>query len=182
MCVTCCLEFKLFAEVFAQRGQLFTTLNLCFVASEVSHTLPCVSWLCVAVQVKPWLESWFQFCCFGSWETALGIDVRSPRGVLLVNIGICYSLWCHLPVHWQFQLYSLISVVWKEILFCFQDFGPKWWESPINLQEVPSHSVSAWWPWGACTKPHSWRLPVSTSQWVGIADPLFLPKRGGRAK
>lgn len=49
MCVTCCLEFKLFAEVFAQRGQLFTTLNLCFVASEVSHTLPCVSWLCVAV-------------------------------------------------------------------------------------------------------------------------------------
>lgn len=57
MCVTCCLEFKLFAEVFAQRGQLFTTLNLCFVASEVSHTLPYVPWLCVAVQVKPWLES-----------------------------------------------------------------------------------------------------------------------------
>lgn len=116
MCVTCCLEF----EVFAQRGQLFTTLNLCFVASEVSHTLPCVSWLCVAVQVKPWLESWFQFCCFGSWETALGIDVRSPRGVLLVNIGICYSLWCHLPVHWQFQLIPWFLLCEKRSCFVFR--------------------------------------------------------------
>lgn len=86
MCVTCCLEFKLFAQVIAQRGQLFTALNLFFVTPEASHTMPSVSWLCV--QVKPWLESCSQFCCLRSWEAALGIDVHSPRGVLLVKSAI----------------------------------------------------------------------------------------------
>lgn len=43
MCVTCCLKFKRFAQVIAQRGQAFTALNLFFVTPEVSHTLPCVA-------------------------------------------------------------------------------------------------------------------------------------------
>lgn len=127
----------LFAQVVAHIEELFIALKLRFFGDQtasgshrgVVHLALChpgYVWLYRAAQLKLWLAFWSQVCCLRSRETALGMDVCSPREVLLVKSvistfsgmnGGCSGLCCHLPTPWRLQLPSWFMLWWKVILF-----------------------------------------------------------------